>query len=204
VPKPIAIHASSLVTTMAATAFLVTDGTSTWLVTCVHAFSNLKDTPEELRFFQRSHVQVLDGGLIIPLFANGLKRFVVNIENGTNILWDVISIKLSIAETAALSEYGAFALDQISVPKKNDDIILTGFPGLDRQATPFTTSAAKIVDIKGASIEFDQPSVPGWSGSPVVHNGNLVGMVHGDRGPPSKPYAGLAINLRFFKDYLFV
>lgn len=203
-PKPIPIHASGLVTTMAGTAFLVTDETSTWLVTCVHAFSNLNDTPAEPRFFQSSHVQVLHGGPVIPLFVDGEKRFIVNTEMGTNILWDVISIKLSIAEAAALSEYGAFALDQISEPKKGDDITLTGFPGLVSQATPFITLTAKVVDVQGASIEFDQPSVPGWSGSPVFKNGTLFGMVHGDRGPPSKPYAGLAINLRVFKDYLFV
>ncbi len=203
-PEPIPIHATSSVTTMSGTAFLVTDRKSTWLVTCVHAFSGLDDTPAEARFFQNSYVRVLDNGPVIRLFANGQKRFAVLTKNDTDILWDIISIKLSEAEALALAKYGAFSQDRISKAEKGDDVVATGYPGLDRQADPFTTMTAKIVDVEGASLEFDQPSVPGWSGSPVVRDGGLVGMVHGDRGPPSKPTAGLAINLWLFKDRLFV
>lgn len=122
-------------------------------------------------------------------------------ENGSNILWDVIAIELSPIETDRLRGYGAYLLKEIGA---GDSVQITGFPGLDVAVIPETGMAAKVVDVQGASIEFDQPSVPSWSGSPVEEDGVLIGMVRGDRGPPSEPPAGLAINLTIFKDHLFV
>lgn len=63
-PKPIPVHTKSLVTVMAGTAFLVTNGASTWLVTSIHGFGNLKKTPAEPRYFQQSEVRVLGDGPI--------------------------------------------------------------------------------------------------------------------------------------------
>ena len=183
---------------------MATDESSTWLVTCVHGFSDLKDTPAEARYFQQSEICVLGGGPTIPLYDDGEKRFVVLTENGSNILWDVIAVRLSSGEAGQLHQYGAYLLDEIVTPEVGDIVQIAGFPGLGTALAPATVMAAKIVDVQGASIEFDQPSVPGWSGSPVEKDGYLIGMVHGDRGPPSNPTAGLAINLAFFKDHLFV
>lgn len=203
-PKPIPVHTTSVVTRMAGTAFLVTNGTATWLVSCVHSFSNLKDTPADTQFFQGSEVRVVGGGPSIPLYSNGQKRFCVLTENATDVLWDIISVKLSAAEVASVTQFEAYHLDQISAPEMGAEIQISGFPGLAAAPIPSTTMTATITDIVGASIEFDEPSIPGWSGSPVEQNGVLIGMVHGDRGPPSAPCAGLAMNLFFFKNHLFV
>lgn len=203
-PRPIPVHTKSLVIELAGTAFIATDDSSTWLVTCVHGFSGLKDTPAEARYFQQSQIRVLDGGPTIPLYDDGEKRFVVLTENDSNILWDIIAVRLSSGEAGQLHQYGAYLLDEIVAPEVGDIVQIAGFPGLGTALAPATVMAAKIVDVQGASIEFDQPSVPGWSGSPVEKDDFLIGMIHGDRGPPSNPTAGLAINLAFFKDHLFV
>lgn len=184
------------------TGFLVSDGEVTWLLTCVHMFSELIVTPPKLDFFLGRTVEVYGAGCSLPLTIGGDQQFnVVNVETAgidppiTAHLADVIAIRLLPAVAIKLKSFGAFARSAVADVSCGQQICLRGFPGLDqailanRLPSP-TVLHAQVTEVDDLRFALDKPSAPGWSGSPVTSNEALIGIANGDRTQPPTSTTG--------------
>lgn len=201
-PLPIPLLGFRGFDTHAGTGFLVRNSGSAWLVTCVHLITGLKDTPDASALFAGGRVQVVGTGISLFLFDGVTPRFSV-VTKPSGFLADVLAIKLSSMEQAALQPYGAYDLSTVVTPSHDEVVTATGFPGLSQSPIPPTTLVGRVAQIEGLSVKLTVPSAPGYSGSALVGQAGLIGIVHGDVGAIPNLVNGLAISLKVVGPYIF-
>lgn len=205
-PSPIPLHCRD----NAGTGFLVTNGTTVWLVTCVHIVSGLRETPLMDSIFRSAEIRVAGTPAVLPLFVDGRPRISVVTNTTTGHLVDAIAIKLQPRELAGLINYGMFEVGSIVKAEVGDIVAARGFPALGGSiaagATTFVPKEVRyeIDMIEGVSIRLSEPSVEGLSGGPVLNEEGLVGIMHGDVGASTSMINGLAISLDEIGKSLFV
>lgn len=187
----------------AGTGFLVSDGDTVWLVTCVHIFSELINTPPEASFFMNAEVRVVGDSLSIPLYVANQKRFSVVVNTTTGCLVDIIAIKLSEFEANKLADFGAYSVKSISTPEVGEKVSATGFPIVNGTMPGASTTEAIIEQVHGVSIRLSEASAGGLSGSAVVQEDRLLGVIHGDVGTKSNMTSALAVTIEVVASVLF-
>lgn len=202
-PLPIPLNGFRGADAHAGTGFLVEDGTNAWLVTCVHIISGLKQTPPSLEPFSHGYIRVVGTPTVLRLFEGGAQRFSVVIIEPDNILADVMALRLTATEAAALRSYGAYELSAIVAPIQDEPVTATGFPGIQQTLIPSTTLSGHIGEIVGMSLMLTVPSATGYSGSALLGEGGLIGIVHGDVGVEPNFVNGLAISFEVVGPQLF-
>lgn len=185
------------------TGFLVSSRNTVWLVTCVHIVTGRDESPLDAAPFIGAHLHVLGTEAVIPFYRDGQKRFTVIRHDPTMTLVDVMAITLSQAEIEKVSHFGMFDIDSIVPVAVTDEVSATGFPGLQTIPIPETTLKAQVTEIVGISLVLSKPSAAGLSGSPLVSDTGLVGIVHGDRGTPPNYVYAQALAFDSFKLSLF-
>ena len=203
-PLPIPLHGLRDSTSHAGTGFLVESGEKIWLVTCVHIVTGLKRTPKSAQYFYGGSLRAVENGLTICLIENGAQRFSAVEFAGTDSLADVMAIKLTSFEADELVSYGAYNLSTVVTPKVGDIVAATGFPGMGLTAINPSTLQGEITEIVGVSIKISVPSAPGYSGSALLSQSGLIGIVHGDVGEPPNLTNGLALSFEVIGPQLFV
>jgi hypothetical protein len=203
-PLPIPLHCLQGANVRAGTGFLVKDRTNVWLVTCVHAITGLKDTPASETLFLGASIQVVGTLTTLQLFEKGAQRFsvVTNLLDG--FLVDVLAIKLTAPEADTLLPYEAYNLSTIIAPTHNEPVTAAGFPGMAHDLIEPTTLAGRIAEIVGISVKLTVPSAPGYSGSALLGENGLIGVVHGDVGEAPNFVSALAVTFEAIGPKLFV
>jgi hypothetical protein len=169
----------------------------------VHLITGLVDTPNDAAPFVNSVVKVVGPGMTLPLFSAGQKRFRVIVNNVDGLLVDAIAIRLTPVEAAGLIDFGIYELGSIVVPQVGDKVTARGFPGLGATVVEEQTFEADVEEIHGISIRLSKPSAPGFSGSAVVNEAGLIGILHGDVGALSNMSNALVVSLDVIRDSLF-
>ena len=187
----------------AGTGFLVRGNNKVWLVTCVHIVTGRDESPIDATPFIGANLHVLGTKLVIPFYQDGHKRFTLIRHEPTATLVDVTAIKLSRVEVEQVSHFGMFDIASIVPVRLADEVSATGFPGLQKTPIPETTLKAHVTEIVGISLVLSKPSAAGLSGSPLVSDSGLVGIVHGDRGTPPNYMYAQALEFDSFKLALF-
>lgn len=203
-PQPIPLHGFQGANVRAGTGFLVEDGTNVWLVTCVHLITGLKNTPPLRALFLGGRIQVVGTHTILQLFEGDAQRFSAVTNHIDGFLVDVLAIKLKIPEAAALLTYEAFSLSAVVAPTLNAPVTAVGFPGMIHELIEPMTLAGHIGEILGLSVKLTVPGVPGYSGSALVGEDGLIGVIHGDVGEEPNSVNALAISLEEIGPQLFV
>lgn len=193
----------------AGTGFLVTDAKDVWLLTCVHLFSGLKETPLIETFFTGAEILIAQTSSVIPLFLDGQQRFSVVINEATGNLVDAIAIKLEPHEIAGLIGFGMFEAGSIKTTEVGETVTASGFPGLGQKiGSGINTFEPTVVqyrvdEIHGLSIRLSTPGAEGLSGGPVFDELGLVGIMHGDVGDSTAMTNALVISLDVIGEQLF-
>ena len=193
----------------AGSGFLVTNGTSVWLVTCVHSISGLRETPPAFDLFKTAQIHIVGTASVLPLFVQGQQRFSVVTNTTTGNLVDAIAVRLTSLDAGNLISFGRYDIGSIVLAEVGDTITASGFPGLGRMLTSGATKfvpaelQSKVEEIVGVSIRLSNPSVGGLSGGPIVNDKGLVGIMHGDIGASTAMTSALAISLNVIAGQLF-
>jgi hypothetical protein len=197
-PLPLPLYGIKGADVHAGTGFLVVAGSYGWLVTCAHLITGLRETPPKRSLFAGGRIQVL-----IPLFQGSIQRFTAATCEADGNLFDVIAIGLTSSEAAALSGFGMHDMATIRPPVVGEPVTATGFPGLGSALIDPATVSANIEQVVGASVKLDRPSIGGLSGSALMSENGLVGIVHGDVGEAPDLTNGLAISFAVIGSELF-
>lgn len=203
-PLPIPLHGFRGSDAHAGTGFLVENATSLWLVTCVHIITGLKETLPSKELFSGARIQVVGTPTVLHLFEEGTQRFSVVTNQSDGFLVDVIAIKLTTTEAAALLSYEAYSLSTVVAPIHGEPVTATGFPGMGKFLIGAKTLAGHIADIVGMSVRLTVPSATGYSGSALLGEAGLIGIVHGDVGVAPNFSNALAISFAVIGQQLFV
>ena len=203
-PLPIPLHGFKGSNTQAGTGFLVRDGTKVWLVTCVHIITALKETPPSFELFSGARIEVVDTPTVLYLFEGNNQRISVVTNQSEGFLADVMAIRLTTTEVAALFSYGAYDLSTVVTPICGESVTATGFPGMGQTLIRPMTLAGHVADIVGMSVKLTVPSAPGYSGSALQGETGLIGIMHGDVGEPQNLVNGLAISFEVVGPHLFI
>lgn len=203
-PQPIPLHGFHGLDVHAGTGFLVEDGTNVWLITCVHIITGLKETPPSRDLFFGARIEVVGSPEVIYLFEGASKRFSVVTNQLDGYLADVMAIKLTTPEAAALLRYGTYSLSTIVAPTQGEPVTAVGFPGLRHDLIEPGTLAGNVAEIVGISVKLTVPSALGYSGSALVGGTGLIGIIHGDVGEPPNFVNGLAVSFEVIGQQLFV
>ncbi|TIP07071.1 MAG: hypothetical protein E5X92_17455, partial [Mesorhizobium sp.] len=203
-PDPIPVHGTGPCGTMVGTAFVVSDGGSSWLVTNVHLISGQDNTPPVHSYMANGLIHVLGTPVNIPIYEADTPRFTVVINATDNTLVDVLSVKLKQSEAAQLSAYGAFAFESIAPVAIGDTVAMSGFPGMKTEPTSPSILSAEIIETSDLNFKMSKPSAKGYSGGPVTRGGSLVGVATGDVGYSGALSNGLAASLHALKEHLFL
>lgn len=198
-PKPIPVNCFDNV----ASAFLVTNGHTVWMVTCAHIVTGEPKSVGTDPRFGTAVIRVIEPALHLPLAVGGKSR-ARSVNDKTNTyLVDAMSIKLSAEEAEALKSYGMFKLNEIVEAKVSDKVTVAGFPDLHTGVTHVKKLKAKIDRIDGISIVLSEPSEEGYSGGPVYNNNGLIGIAYGDEGKKPIFINGLVYSLEGLRENLF-
>lgn len=181
-PLPIPLHGFQGANVHTGTGFLVADGPNVWLVTCVHLITGLINTSQSIALFLGAHIQVVGTQTIIQLFEGDTKRFSLVVNQLDGFLVDVLAIKLTTREAATLLPYEAYSLSTIVAPTLNEPVTAVGFPGMGRDLIEPMTMSGRIAEIVGIDVKLTVPSAPGYSGSALLGENGLIGIVYGDVG----------------------
>jgi V8-like Glu-specific endopeptidase len=173
------------------------------LTTCVHLVTGLVETPNDAAPFSGAVVEVMGVGATLPLFRDGQKRFTVVTNEIDGNLVDALTIELTPIERHSLSRFGMHKIGSIVRARIGDTVTARGFPGLDGVVVQECTYEAKVEQIEGVSIKLSEPSAPGASGSAVVNEKGLIGILHGDIGEPSSLRNALVVSLPVVASALF-
>lgn len=193
-PEPIPINVRSRAGHMAGTAFVVTDGKSSWLTTCVHHVTNMINTPANQAHFGGATIAVLGVDLEIDLHDQfGEPRFNVVKNEATGNLIDALAVKLHAIEAKKLAPFGAYDLSETALPAVGQAVTVHGFPGLETAPMASSAMAATVDQIVGISARLDQPSALGFSGGPITAGGSILGVIRGDVGTPDNLKNGIGI-----------
>lgn len=203
-PLSIPLHCFQGANVHSGTGFLVEDEANVWLVTCVHAVTGLKKTPPSKAMFLGARIQVVGTLTTLPLFEGDTQRFSVVTNQSDGFLVDVMAIKLKTPEAATLLPYKAYCLSAIVAPTHNEPVTAVGFPGMGHNLIEPTTLAGRIAEIVGISMKLTVPSSPGYSGSALLGESGLIGIVHGDAGEEPHFVNALAITFGEIAPQLFV
>jgi hypothetical protein len=175
-----------------------------WLVTCVHIITGLKVTPPEGHLFANGRIEIVGTSASISLFDGETQRFSAVTNTTTGCLLDVMAIKLRAWEASGLLPYGSYKLSKIVAPVEGETITAAGFPGLQADLIPATSLEGKIDELEGISVKLSVPSERGFSGSALLGEAGLIGIVHGDVGEEPDLTNGLAIAFDTIASELFV
>jgi hypothetical protein len=115
-----------------------------------------------------------------------------------------MAIKLTTTEAAALCSYEAYGLSTVVAPVHGEPVTATGFPGMGQVLIEPETLAGHVADIVGMSVKLTVPSATGYSGSALLGEAGLIGIVHGDVGKAPNFVNGLAISFEVIGRQLFV
>lgn len=203
-PLPIPLHCFQGANVHAATGFLVEDGPNVWLVTCAHAITGLKETPPSKALFLGARIQVVGTPTILQLFEGDAQRFSVVTNQSDGFLVDVLAIKLTTSKAATLIPYEAYSLSTVVAPTHNEPVTAVGFPGMANELIEPMTLSGRIVEIFGLSVKLTVPSAPGYSGSALLGEDGLIGIIHGDVGEEPNFVNALAITFEAIGPQLFV
>lgn len=203
-PLPIPLHCFQGANAHAGTGFLVEDGANVWLVTCVHAITGLKETPPLIALFVGARIQVVGTLTILQLFEGDAQRFSVVTNQSGGFLVDVLAIKLTTPEAATLLPYEAYSLSTVVAPTHNEPVTAVGFPGMGHDLIEPMTLAGRIDEIVGLSVKLTVSSAPGYSGSALLGENGLIGIVHGDVGEEPNFVNALAITFEEIGPKLFI
>src|SRR5215217_1560209 len=83
---------------MSGTGFLVSRGTDTWLITCPHMVTGTDKAPVDIAPFFGASLGCLGTDIRIPLVSGATQRFNCVKLDPSNVMADIISIKLSYSE----------------------------------------------------------------------------------------------------------
>lgn len=202
-PVSIPLHTFCGALAAAATGFVVGEGSRRWLVTCVHAFTDRIETPDDLALFTGGYLVVAGTTTKIDLFHNRMPRFSRVVLHPSGHLADVLAIELTAQEAGSLCIYGYFQRSDIVAPTVGDPVEFSGFPGLANGLVAASTMKGKVERIVGVSIALDVPSQPSFSGAPLVSADGLVGIVYGDIGKSPNFTSGLAESFSVLSPFLF-
>lgn len=202
-PLPIPLHGFQGSNAHAGTGFLVRDGTKVWLVTCVHIITGLKQTPPSKGLFSGARIQVVGTPTVLYLFEGNNQRFSAVTNQSDGFLADVMAIRLTTTEAAALFSYGVYDLSTVVAPIHGESVTATGFPGMGQTVIEPMTLAGHVADIVDMSVKLTVPSATGYSGSALRGDTGLIGIVHGDEGEAPNLVNGLAISFEVVGPQLF-
>lgn len=186
------------------TGFLVSDGSSVWLTTCVHLVSGQLATSLDPVPFQGAEIRMFGSNFSIPLY-DGCQRFAV-IDSGEEMLLDALAIKLGAVEIEALSHYGCYDKTSIRPPAIDETLMARGYAGIGVdpfEPPPETAYVGRVTQLAGPIIALSNPSIRGWSGAPLFSEKGLAGIMYGDRGTYPKLTSALAVSFSVVGDLLF-
>lgn len=177
---------------MAGSAFVTTDGTCSWLTTCVHNVTYMIDTPPNGILFKGATISVVGFDVEINLHDQfGRQRFNVVTNEGTGNLVDALTVKLDAIEKAKLAPFGAYDLREAVIPTVGQEVTVHGFPGLKTTSIAPSVMSATVDQIVGISVGLDKPSAAGFSGGPITTGGKIIGVIHGDVVTPDISKSGV-------------
>lgn len=170
----------------------------------MHIITALKETPPSFELFSGARIEVVDTPTVLYLFEGNNQRFSVVTNQSEGFLADVMAIRLTTTEVAALFSYGAYDLSTVVTPICGESVTATGFPGMGQTLIRPMTLAGHVADIVGMSVKLTVPSAPGYSGSALQGETGLIGIMHGDVGEPQNLVNGLAISFEVVGPHLFI
>lgn len=203
-PQPIPLHGIKDGITRAGTGFLVDDGRRMWLVTCAHLITGLEATPPEASRFRSGRLNVVGRPFGVDLYVQNAQRYAAVVNQRDGLLADVIAVRLTPIEMAALIAYGSYDIGSIVAPEIGELVQATGFPGMGVTPIAPTLLKARIDDIAGLSIQLSVPGARGFSGSALEGEAGLLGILHGDLGADPNFTNGLAISFDLVGPQLFI
>lgn len=186
-----------------ASAFIASNGSTSWLVTCLHLISGKQHTPITFEPPPGATLNIRDLSISIPLhMVKGRLNCVIS--SGQNKYFDVLAVRLNSLEVGALGVFGAY--DIRSFPKVNERqrLIMKGYPIKNGHQSSMIERVVTVERVHGVSIMMRDPSVGGISGGPLLDDNRLVGIMHGSVGSPPKFENALANSFAVLGPSLFV
>ncbi|WP_087866384.1 trypsin-like peptidase domain-containing protein [Comamonas thiooxydans] len=184
-------------------AFLVTNPSGVWLLTCAHLFSGLDETPVGTTAFDGGSVSIRGTNLVLDLFKAGRQNFNIVECSGQNFYFDVIAIPLDHAQTAQCLQFGSYPVSSIATAAVGDEVFARGFEVIKGASLQPVEIRGFVEQVHGASIRLSVESIGGMSGGYLVSPSGLLGIVHGNNWAETGTSSALALSLAVLAPALF-